>query len=90
MNTAAYHLLLADLHTLLHNASVEAGCAARDMHLALTNATLFHQVQKTGEVPLSNMKAMRSLDNTNINALLDLRNQLDIEAQSLERYLSDK
>jgi hypothetical protein len=81
----AYKQLTDDLHTLLHNASVEAGCAARDMYLALTNPAQYDAIKKSGTVPVSDIKAMRALDNVEINALLDLRNQLEIEANEVER-----
>ncbi len=80
----AYHELIKDLYTLLHNASVDAGCAARDLHLALTDKEMYDAVQTTGAVPATDMKLLRSLESEHIDALLDLRNQLEVETKALE------
>ncbi len=84
MNTA-YHELIKDLYTLLHNASVDAGCTARDLHLALANKEMYDAVQTTGAVPATDMKLLRSLENEHIDALLDLRNQLEVETKAMEK-----
>ncbi len=84
--TPAYNLLVKDLYELLHNASVDAGCAARDLQLALKDKKKYDSIQTTGAVPVSDLRALMASGNQPIEVLTFLRNALEVETKALEAY----
>ncbi len=81
---ASYKQLIEDMAMIMNNAWVDTTCAARDLHLALTNKNLYDDIKRNGNVPIVDMNELKHIDDTCIHALVQLYNQLDLELNVLK------